>query len=930
MTKIPKKLVLIDGNAIVHRAYHALPPLTTKKGELVNAVYGFTSLLLKVINDLQPDYILVAFDLKGPTFRHQEYQEYKATRVKAPDELYAQIDRVKEVIRTFNIPIFEKEGFEADDIIGTIIAQMEKNQDIENIIVTGDLDTLQLIDDKTRVYALRRGMSDVKIYDKDEVLKRYGLKPSQVTDFKGLCGDASDNIPGVKGIGEKTAVELLKKYGSVEGIYKNIAALKGAVKEKLERDKAQALMSKQLATIVKNVPVKLELERAVTQAFDRKKIIKLFQELNFFSLIKRIPDSLSSKADKKFDSNFTPDFDGVKDFKFALINESEIDNFIKLLSNPSGTREIAVYLHTTGNKYSDSDLLGIAFCYKTGRAGYIETSQLKPNSKLAEQVKSVFENKDIAKVGYDLKYVYEVLQKYNIRLQGELYDVMLAAYVLNPGGKIEFKNLVLEELGEEIFGKTKTGQLELEIENPEIVAQKICQAADYIWKLKKIYTEKIKKISAEQRELPNFLRRGSFSIKNVLENIEMPLVKILAEMERWGIKINTIIFKGISQKISDKISNLEKSIYQLAGAEFNINSSRQLAEILFEKMKLPTKDIKKGKTGYSTAASELAKLKKENKIISKIEEYRELFKLKTTYLDTLPALVDDKQRIHTTFNQAVTATGRLSSSDPNLQNIPIKTELGQLMRTAFTAEKGYKLISADYSQIDLRVVAHVSGDKKMIETFYQGEDIHRATAAEINKVSLSQVTEKMRSAAKALNFGVIYGMSVFGFSEAAGIEREEAKKFIEEYLNKFSGIANYMREVKSFVKKNGYVETELGRRRYIPEINSPNLQLQSAAERMAINMPIQGLAADIVKLAMIKINEQLRDSTFFSRFGLKNYCPEKDVRMLLQVHDEIILEVKEEIADEVAKKVKEIMESVYKLKVPLVVNVKVGDNWGEI
>ncbi len=904
MSKSKKKLVLIDGNAIIHRAYHALPPLTTKKGELVNAVYGFASVLLKVISELEPDYILASFDLAGPTFRHKEYKEYKATRVKAPDELYAQIGRVKEVVEAFNIPIFEMQSFEADDVIGTIASQAEKIEGVENIIVTGDLDTLQLITPQRKVYALRRCMSDTTIYDDAAVRERYGLRPDQMIDYKGLRGDPSDNIPGVKGIGEKTAIELLQKYGTIENVYQNLAEIKGALREKLERDKAQAILSKGLATIRKNVPVKLDLSQAVTREFDRQKIVSLFQELNFFSLIKRLPDSFRSSA-------LSPEKPGLKnesevaDFKFELVAEDKIDEFVKMLSSPPGGGEVAIYLRTTGNKYYNSDLQGIAFCYKTGRAGYIPIPQPETCNP---QLKKVLENENIKKIGYDLKYVYEVLKKYDIDLRGESYDTMLAAYVLNPGGKIEFKNLVLEELGEEVEGKTKTGQLGLEIETAESIAQKICRAADYIWKLKNIYGEKIEKISAEQNPQKN--------IQTVFQSIEMPLLKILAEMEIAGIKLNTLIFKGISQKITETILKLEKSICKLAGTEFNINSPSQLADVLFNKLKLPAGDIKKIKTGFSTAAAELLKLRPKHKIIEKVEEYRELFKLKTTYLDALPELVDKNKRIHTSFNQAVTATGRLSSSDPNLQNIPIRTDLGRLLRTAFVAEKGYKLVSVDYSQIDLRVVAHVSGDKKMIETFLKGEDVHRATAAEINKITLSQVTEKMRSSAKALNFGVIYGMSVFGFSEAAGIERDDARKFIDEYMNKFEGIARYMRETKEAAKKNGYVETELGRRRYIPEINSPNFQIQNAGERMAINMPIQGMAADIVKLAMIAVST--------------NYESNTNIRILLQIHDEIILEVKEEIAEEVAKKVKNIMENVYQLNVPLVANVKVGDNWGEI
>ncbi len=900
MSNKPKKLILIDGNAIIHRSFHALPPLTTKKGELVNAVYGFTSTLLSVIDKFKPDYILATFDLKAPTFRHEEYKEYKATRIKAPDELYAQIDRVKEVVRTFNIPIFEKEGFEADDVIGTMIAQSEKSvESVENIIVTGDLDTLQLVSEKTKVYALRRGLSDTVIYDEAAVEERYGLKPEQIVDFKGLRGDASDNIPGVKGIGEKTAAELLKKYGTLEDVYKNLDEIKGATKEKLERDRAQALLSKKLATIATNAPVKLSLREAVTHDFERDRIVKLFQELNFFSLIKRLPDSSQSPALSPEKPGFKNE-SGVADFKFELITEDKLEEFITELENQE---EIAVYLRTTGDKYYNSELLGIAFSWKTGRAAYIEK-----NPKHKEEMKKILGNPKIRKIGYDLKYVVEILQKYGIEMKGGLYDVMLAAYVLNPGGKIEFKNLVLEELGEEIEGKNKSGQLGLEIETNEAVAQKICRASDYIFKLKNIYAKKIDETSALQNEKNN--------IKNVFDNLEMPLIRILADMETAGIKMNPVIFQGISEQIGKRLLNLEKNIYKLAGAPFNINSPKQLTEILFEKLKLPTTDIKKGKTGYSTASAELKKLKKEHKIIEKIEEYRELFKLKTTYLDTLPELLDENSRIHTSLNQAVTATGRLSSSDPNLQNIPIKTDLGQMLRTAFVAEDGYKLVSADYSQIDLRAVAHVSGDAKMIATFLNNEDVHRATAAQVYKVNMSEVTEKMRSSAKALNFGVIYGMSIFGFSEAAGIERDEARKFIDEYMLKFEGVACYIRETKEFAKKNGYVETEMGRRRYVPEINSPNFQVANAGERMAINMPIQGMSADIVKLAMIAVST--------------NYESNTNVRILLQVHDEIILEVKENIAEEDAKKVKEIMENVYKLRVPLVVSVNIGDNWGEI
>ncbi|MFA7319006.1 MAG: DNA polymerase I [Parcubacteria group bacterium] len=916
-----KKLILIDGNAIIHRAYHALPPLMTKSGELVNAVYGFTSTMLSVIEKFQPDYIIATFDLAGPTFRHKEFAEYKAHRVKADQELYDQIPRVKEVVRAMGIPILELAGFEADDVIGTLSRLADSSREnLETMIVTGDLDTLQLVSDKTSVYTMRRGLTDSVLYGKDEIMARYGLVPSQLIDYKGLRGDPSDNIPGVKGIGEKTATELLKKYVTLEGVYQNIAEIKGAVKDKLERDKMQAIQSKQLATIVRSVPVELDLSAAKTHEFDRAQLVKLFQELTFFSLIKRIPGNNNANTRMYANDANMPVVDdvnvseGVNDFKYEYIAADKAEEFFQMLAEQ---KEVAFCLKSHGGKGWEKEISSVAFSWKTGRAVCIAFGELKGKKEkfpleadqpLAEKVKNIFENKDIQKIGYDLKSSIETLGKYGIGLAGGLYDVMVAAYVLDPGAKTELERLVLKELGEEIAPEAKKGQLGLMIESPEETSGEVCRAADYVFKLKHNYAGKIAAISAEQNPTHN--------LQTVFSDIEMPLVKILAEMEVTGVRLNTIIFKGISEKITARIASLEKSIYDAAGMQFNINSPKQLAEVLFSTMKLPTVDIKKGKTGYSTASSELQKLKSEHKIIEKIEEYREIFKLKTTYLDALPLLVDQNSRIHSAFNQTVTATGRLSSSEPNLQNIPIRTDLGQLLRVAFEAEKGWKLVAADYSQIDLRVVAHASLDKKMIELFWAGEDIHTATAAEINQVTKSQVTQKMRSSAKALNFGIIYGMSVFGFSASAGIDRDEAKKFIDAYFAKFTGVANYMRTTKEEAKTKGYVETEMGRRRYVPEINAPNFQVAQAGERMAINMPIQGMSADIVKLAMIKVYEAYENNP--------------DVRMILQVHDEIILEVKEDLAEEVGKRVKEIMEQVYKLKVPLVVDVKVGDNWGEV
>lgn len=901
-----KILILIDGNAIMHRAYHALPPLTNKKGELLNAVYGFTSTVLSVIEKFHPEYIAATFDLKGPTFRHKEYKEYKATRVKAPDEFYAQIPRVKEVVKTLNIPIFEKEGFEADDLIGTLSKQAgEAGENLETIIVTGDLDTLQLVDAKTKVYTLRRGITDTVLYDAEKVRERYGLEPEQMVDFKGLAGDASDNIPGVKGIGQKTAVELLKKYQTVEGVYQNISEIKGAVKTKLANDKANALLSKQLATIALNSPVKLDISKMIVHDFNRDKVVALFKELNFFSLVKRLPENTNDANDA---STRTEPKKEVRDFKYFVVDGKHAGEFAKDIN---GQKEVAVAVDYNANESHADDantrIKGVAFSWKTGRVFYLP--YLKDNEEL---VKKIIENENIKKIGFDLKGIYKSFKKNNIELRGMEFDVMLAAYMLDPGDVVKLENLILSEMGEEVDWGGKKGQLTMLSAADENTAEKICQAADYSLKLKDILRGKIKSVTAEQTKYG----RVSDTLENLFSKIEMPLVKILAEMEFSGVKLDASVFRDISEKIKATLGHLEKSIYQLAGREFNINSPQQLAETLYVDLKLPTEDVKKGKTGFSTAAGELEKLHGTHKIIEKIEEYRELFKLKTTYLDTFPKMIDDRSRLHTTFNQAVTSTGRLSSAEPNLQNIPVRTDLGQLMRTAFVAEDGYKLVSADYSQIDLRCVAHVSGDKTLIEAFHRGDDIHKITASAINGVTLSQVTQKMRQAAKALNFSIIYGVSPFGFSRYAGIERDEAKKFIDEYMEKFSGVARYMRETKEFAKKYGYVETLLGRRRYIPEINSPNFQVANAAERMAINMPIQGLSADIVKLAMVETDANLRMNS--------------NLRMLLQIHDEIIWEAREDIVDEIMVKIKEIMENVVKLNVPLVVDVKAGNNWGEI
>lgn len=741
-----KRLVLIDANALIHRSFHALPPLTTKRGELVNAIYGFISILLRVLKEFRPDFIIAAFDLAEPTFRHLEFEEYKATRPKAPEEIYEQVPKTKEILRAFGIPILEKAGFEADDIIGTVSQKVAK-EDIENIIVTGDLDTLQLVNKNVKVYTLKKGITDTVIYDEKAVGNRYGLEVEQLRDFKGLKGDPSDNIPGVPGIGEKTAIGLLKKFGNLENLYKKLEkgeaeGISEKLRAKLLEYKEQAFFSKKLATIREDVPLKFELrDFDWKKNYDRRKIEKLFQELEFHSLIRRLPGEQGGRMTD-------------------MTNKQQ----------------------TTGRK--------------------------------------------------------------------------------------EREYMIIEEV-------YKEGILS-----------------------KKVY------------------------------EIEKNLVPVLREMEQTGIKIDMGQLNKLSKELDLQLKKLEKEIYKLAGIPFNINSPQQLSEILFKKLKISTDGLRKTPGGVlSTAAPELYKLKGKHKIIDLIINYRELVKLKSTYIDALPKLMDPKTgRIHTNYHQLGTVTGRLSSSDPNLQNIPIRGELGQEIRKAFIAEKGYKLISADYSQIELRIAASIANDRKMIEAFKKGKDIHVLTAAEVNNVSESKVTPQMRYQAKALNFGVLYGMSVVGFAEAAGISRERAKDFIKEYMKDFSGIAKYVEKTKKEAKKKGYVETILGRRRYLPQINSSDFRLRQASERMAINMPIQGTAADIIKVAMIEIEKGLES------FG--------EAKMLLQVHDELVFEVKEDKIKEVAEIIKETMEGVLNqpefkdvkkiLRVPPEVNIKVGDNWKDL
>jgi len=887
-----EKLVIIDGNAIVHRAYHAIPPLNNKKGEMVNAVYGFASMMLKVWKELDPKYLVVSFDMAGKTFRHEKFVEYKATRKKADPELYDQIPMCHDLVEAFNIPIFEVSGYEADDVIGTISKKIDDIKDVDSYIVTGDKDTLQLVDKNTFVYTLGRSMGDIIIYDEKKVQEKFGFSPIQMIDFKAFAGDPSDNIPGIKGIGAKTATKLIQEYGGITEIYKGLDLLeekgfkKGQI-QKIIEGKESAEMSYDLATIDCKVPkLNFKLKDTVLKEFDKQKVLVLFQEYEFISLLKRVPGMGKESGEFRYKNKKE---EKKNDFKFSeLKTKSDVEEFVKKIEKE---KEFVCKSLIIGADIFGSKLIGLLFIVGN-ESFYIE-------NYVVNYVDKIFQNKKMKLIGHDLKKLIKVLKVNGIEVKNQLFDTMLASYLLNPGSRAhKLDAVVFKVLGVEL--PKDNGQNSLFGADPKKEAKELV----YVYQIKKILESELE----ENEDL------------GLLEKVEGPLVKVLARMELNGVAIDSKMLNDMSLEVQAQIQKLSKKIYDLAGEEFNIASPLQLREILFEKLEISTKGIKKGKTGISTGASELEKLWGLHPIIEKISEFRELSKLQNTYISVLPKLVNKKTgRIHTTYNQAVTATGRLSSSDPNLQNIPVKTKLGREIKKAFVAEKGNELVVADYSQIELRIVASLSKDKNMIEIFNKGEDIHKATASIVNGVKLDDVTESMRRAAKAVNFGVLYGMGVYGLSQGAKISVVEAKDFITKYFAKFSGVRKYLDQTLENAKEVGYVETLFGRRRYLPELHASNFQVRNAAERMAINQPVQGTAADLMKMAMIEVQDKI-DSEFESG----------EVRMLLQVHDEIVLEVKKDLADKVAKLVKDTMEGVIKMNVPVVVDVNVGKRWGDI
>lgn len=870
------KFLIIDGSSLVYRAFYALPLLTAANGQYTNAVYGFAMMLVKLLDEIKPDAAAVAFDKGRITFRNEQYSQYKAQRKATPIELSEQFPLVKELLTGFGITTLEEAGYEADDIIGTL-ATKGAEAGFEVIIVTGDRDALQLIGPRTRVMLTKKGISDLAIFDAKAFEAKYGVKTTQLIDLKGLMGDSSDNIPGVPGVGEKTAVKLLTEFGTVEQLVTNIDKVSGKKLQERLRDNAElAILSKQLATIVCDMPLRFSPELFTLQP-DVDKIRKLFSKFEFKSLLTRMdvifPESVLPKTEMK--ENLPK--------AVWLANDTELEELCQYIHIQSF---MVIFPLITG-QVPRVQMKGLAI---VGRAD--TTVYISPKSPGWGKVMALMADGSVQKVTHDAKILYNACAFEGIILSGVIFDTMLAAYLLDPTAA----GYPLVSLQEQYIGKHSNLQREEEIPAPDYAAWS-CSVVHVLYPVLK------------QRLQEN-------GLESLFYEIELPLIEVLAAMEGCGIKVDKGYLQEMSVTIAAQIEQLFSEIQLLAGETFNVNSTKQLGNVLFEKLSLPV--IKKTKTGYSTDAEVLEKLIGIHPIVDKLLEYRVLTKLKSTYLDGLQQLISSSSgRVHTNFNQMVTATGRLSSSEPNLQNIPIRTEIGRKIRELFVPGEGYEYImSADYSQIELRIMAHISSDANLIEAFIQEKDIHARTAAEVFGVDMDQVTAEMRSRAKAVNFGIVYGISDYGLSRNIGVTRKEAGKYIDKYFTRYPGVKEFMNRVVTEAHQLGYVTTLFGRRRYLPDIRSSNFNQRSFAERTAMNTPIQGTAADVIKKAMIEVYRALSQKNLRSR-------------ILLQVHDELVLEVAQEEVDQVAAIVKEAMEQAVQLAVPLTVDVKWGKSWAE-
>ncbi len=877
-------LYLIDGSSYLYRAYFALPFLSNSKGLPTHAAYGFTRMVMKIIKEHQPQYMAVAFDVGRETFRTEAYQEYKAQRPTMPDELAVQIPYVKEILRALRIPVLEMENYEADDVIATL-AKRAENAGFRVVIVTGDKDMLQLVTENIRVFDPMKET----FYGPQEVRERMGVAPHQIPDLLGLAGDSIDNIPGVKGIGQKSAHELVRALGSLEEIFQNLEKVPPKYRKKLEGAKEVALMSKALVKVRRDLPLEVTWDQLERKEPDYDRLRDLFRELEFTTLIRELPQGEEDRG------------------RYRTV--TTLEEWRGLVREWAGEKEISFDFETDSLFPVEARLVGLAVTPKEKEGWYLPLDHQEgprlPEKGVLETFSSLLTDGEKEKVGQNIKYELVLLFSRGHRVDGPLFDTMVASYLLNPGKRTHgLDDLALEYLGyrtttyKEV---TRKGKKEIPFSQvmPETARDYACEDADITLRLKHVLEGQLKEEGLEE----------------LFYQLEMPLVPVLARMELAGVKVEKARLETMAQVLETQIQRLEKEIHQLAGEPFNINSPRQLAHVLFNKLKL--KPLRKTKTGYSTDVEVLAQLALEHPLPERVLEYRQLTKLKSTYVEGLMKVINPKTgRVHTSFNQTVTATGRLSSSDPNLQNIPIRTELGRMIREAFVAEDGFLLLSADYSQIELRILAALSEDEKLLEAFYKGEDIHTRTACEIFGVAPHEVTPELRRRAKVVNFGIIYGMSPYGLSQELKIPVEEAAEYIERYFHRYPGVRHFLDQLITQAQEKGYVTTVLGRRRFIPEIFSSNRNTRELGKRYAINTPIQGSAADLIKLAMIRIDR------FLVEKGMKT-------RMILQVHDELLLEVAEGELENVREKVKELMEGVYPLKVPLVVHVGVGKNWEE-
>jgi DNA polymerase-1 len=882
-------LFLIDGNSYIYRAFYAIKGLSTSGGFPTNAIFGFTNMILKVLREKSPDYFAVVFDSSTPTERHKTYEAYKAHRPAMPDDLRLQIQPIKDIINAFRIPNIEIEGYEADDVLATIAKKAER-EGVDVYIITADKDINQILSPKIKTYDTMRD----KITDEEEILKRYGVEPSRFPEIMALMGDPSDNIPGVKGIGEKTAINLIKEFGSLENLIKNYSKidkpkLRTAISENIENIK----LSLQLSCINTDIPIEISLDELKVKEPRWRKLLGYFREFEMSSLIKLIPEEYVHTG-------------GDETRYITILDRETLQSCIAMIKG-----EFAIDTETTSRLPMSAQLVGISLSPSHEYAYYIPVGHSYPGASeqlskgyVLKELRRILEDPEVKKIGHNIKYDLIILKNEGINIRGFSFDTMLASYLLNPNranhnlADISMTHLGFKKLTfDDIVGKDKRDFSEVDIKD---ATRYSCEDASFSLRLKHILESEIE-------------RQG---LSRLFYEIEMPLIEVLAEMEIAGVKIDLSLMRTISKELEEELERLKKRIYLLAGEEFNINSPKQLREVLFERLGLRT--IKKTKTGFSTDVDVLEELAHEHELPREILEYRTISKLKTTYVDILPKIVNPRTgRLHTSFNQTITATGRLSSSDPNLQNIPVKGQWAKKIRKAFIAERGYLLLSSDYSQIELRILAHLSNERGLIEVFKKDGDIHTRTACELFGVSPADITPEMRRRAKTVNFGIVYGISPYGLSKELGITPQEAKLYINTYFAKHKGVKNYIDTQIKKAFETGYVSTILNRRRAIPELKSPNKNTRQLGERLAINTPVQGSAADIIKISMLNIWRRLKKENLRTK-------------MILQVHDELLFEVPEEEKDEVEALIKEEMESAMDLLVPLKVEIGFGKNWAEI